>query len=332
MAPLGYIEILDAKSRVTERYAVNTLPVTIGRAYSNQIILDDPFVSPEHLHMVAADGGRLRVDDLNSVNGLHAAPGGNRVASLAVISGAPFQIGHTILRYVEISTPVAPAALDAGEDAARLAPWILGPVSLLVLVSALLLESYVESYERFNLARSFSESLTTLSIVVTWAGLWSLLSRVLLSRFYFAEHFTLACAAILVSLVFNISAEWTEFLFPSIPGLWTASVFGSAVLIAALVFGHLGWASSMLWRSRFWAALAVSGVIMGAGVVAEYAGRDAFSTVMDYSAVIKPLESRFVSSVSIDEFLGHTDNLRKELDALAQKARPVQAVGAPVLP
>ena len=324
MAALGYIEILDGKSRVTQRYAVDGLPITIGRAYSNQVILDDPFVSPDHLTIVAEESGRLRADDLNTINGLRASPGGKRVPSLTLTSGAPFQIGHTILRYVEVAAPVAPAALDAGERTPQLAPWILGPASLLILLGVILVEYYFESYERFNLARSFSESLTTLSIVFTWAGLWSLLSRVVLSRFYYAEHFALACAAILVSLIFNTSAEWTEFLFPSIPGLWTASIVGSGALIAGLVFGHLGWASSMLRRSRLWAALAVSAAVIGTGVIAEYAGRDTFSTVMDYSGVIKPVESRFVPTVSIDQFLGSTEKLKKDLEALAQKARPAQ--------
>jgi pSer/pThr/pTyr-binding forkhead associated (FHA) protein len=294
MAALGYIEVIDGRSRVVDRYRVHALPLTIGRAYSNHIILDDPYVSPEHLKIVAEDGGQLWADDLNSVNGLRASPGGRRVARLPLISGTPFQIGHTVLRYVDLEASVAPAMVDVSERVLRWPPWILGPASLLVLLMALLLEYYFESYERFNLARSFSESLTTLSIVFTWAALWSLLSRVILSRFYYAEHFALACAAILISVVFNISAEWTEFLFPSVPGLWMASVFGSGALIAGLVFGHLGWASTMLRRSRLWSALAASAAVIGTGVIAEYAGRDTFSVVMDYSSVIKPLESRWV--------------------------------------
>jgi hypothetical protein len=324
MAPLGYLEVLDGRGRVTQRYAVDAFPVTIGRAYTNRIILDDPFVSPEHLAVVADESGQIRADDLNSLNGLRVLPGGRHARTLPLVSGVPFQIGRTILRYCDVSAPVAPAAIDRGERPARLAPWILGPASLLILIAVLLLENYFESYERFNIARSFSESLSTLSIVFTWAGLWSLLSRVVLGRFYYAEHFALACAAILLSLVFNISAEWTEFLFPFIPGLWVASVFGSAVLIAGLVFGHLGWASSMLRRSRFWVAVGVTTVIIGTGVVAEYAGRDTFSTVMEYSGLIKPIEPRWVPTTSVDEFLANSDKIKKDLEALAQKARPAQ--------
>ena len=46
MATLGYIEILDSKGVVVERTAVDSFPITIGRAYSNQVILSDPYVCP----------------------------------------------------------------------------------------------------------------------------------------------------------------------------------------------------------------------------------------------------------------------------------------------
>ena len=49
MAPLGYIEILDGKGNVLERTAVESFPVNIGRAYTNQVIVTDPHVCPMHL-------------------------------------------------------------------------------------------------------------------------------------------------------------------------------------------------------------------------------------------------------------------------------------------
>ena len=43
MAPLGYIEILDAKGHVSERVRVESFPIQIGRAYTNDIVVDDPY-------------------------------------------------------------------------------------------------------------------------------------------------------------------------------------------------------------------------------------------------------------------------------------------------
>ncbi|HEY7555934.1 MAG TPA: FHA domain-containing protein [Candidatus Binatia bacterium] len=324
MAPLGYIEVLDAKGRVSERFAVDVWPVTIGRAYTNRMILDDPFVSPEHLSVAPDENGRLYAADLDSVNGLRDAPGGKRVPRLPLVSGAPFQIGHTVLRYCEPQQGVAPTAVEGDGLGQRLPSWCLGLASLILVIVVLVLENYFDSYERFNLARSLSETLTTLSIIFTWAGMWSLSSRVVIGRFHYAEHFALACGAIMVALLFNGTAEWLEFLRPSLPALWVASVFGSGALLAGLVFGHLGWASSMQGRSRLWAGLGVSAAVIGAGVIADYAARHTFSTAMEYSAVIKAIDSRWLPAVSIDQFIADSQKIKKELEALAQKAKPAQ--------
>ena len=324
MAPLGYIEVLDAKGRVTARFAVEAWPVTIGRAYTNRVILDDPFVSPEHLSIGRDESDRLCANDLNSENGLRDAPGGQRVAVLPLVSGRPFQIGHTVLRYSELQQRVAATAVDGGERRPRVPSWSLGLASLVILLVVLLLENYFDSYERFYVARSLSETLTTLSMVFAWAGMWSLLSRVVIGRFHYAEHFVLAGGAILVALLFSISAEWLEFLRPSLPALWVASVFGSGALLAALVFGHLGWASSMLRRSRLWAALGVSAVVIGTGAIADYAARNTFTTAMEYSGVIKAVDSRWLPTVSIDQFIANSQKVKRELEALAQKTKPAQ--------
>jgi len=324
MAPLGYIEVLDTKGRVIERFAVDAWPITIGRAYTNRMIVDDPFVSPEHLSITPDESGRLHANDLDSVNGLREAPGGKRVTRLPLVSGAPFQIGHTVLRYCEIQQPVAPTPVERGERGQRVPSWCVGLASLFIVLLVLMLGNYFESYERFNLARSLSETLTTLSMVFAWAGMWALLSRVVMGRFHYAEHFALAGGAILVALLFNISAEWLEFLRPSLPALWIASVFGSGALLAALVFGHLGWASSMLRRSRLWAALGVSAAVIGAGAITDYAARNTFTTGMEYSGVIKAVDSRWLPAVSVDQFIADSQKIKRELEALAQKAKPAQ--------
>jgi hypothetical protein len=324
MAPLGYIEVLDAKDRVTARFAVDTWPVTIGRAYTNGVILDDPFVSPEHVSIAQDENGRLHVTDLNSVNGLRDAPGGKRVTLLPLVSGARFQIGHTVVRYCDLRHRVEATAVEASERRRRVPSWCLGFASLFILLAVLLLENYFDSYERYSLARSLSETLTTLSVVVSWAGFWSLLSRVVVGRFHYAEHFALTCGAILVSLVVYSSAEWLEFIRPTLPAIWAVSVVGSGALVGGLIFGHLAWASAMARRSRLWAGFGISAAVIGTAVIADYAARHTFTTAMEYSAVIKALDSSWLPAVTIDEFVADGQKVKKEIATLAHKARPAQ--------
>jgi hypothetical protein len=324
MAPLGYLEVLDPKGRVCQRFPVQSLPLTLGRAYTNHVIVDDPFVCPEHLTIGYDENGCLRARDVGTVNGLRDIAGAQLVPSLLLASGTEFLIGHTHLRYCETAHAVTPAEIDR----AGMMRWFTSPAvglaSGFVLLGVLLVSSFFASYERLNIARSLSEALMTFSMVLVWAGLWALVSRIVLNRFHYGQHFVLACAAIIVSLMVGTAAEWIEFIFPTSQALWVTAIVGSGLILGALVCGHLGLASSMWLRSRLWAGLAVSVVVIGLGVIADYDNRSSFSTVMEYSAILKPIEPALLPATTMDRFIEGTHHLKKELDALARKARSSQ--------
>ena len=321
MATLGYLEVLDPKERVSQRFPIQSLPLTLGRAYTNQVILDDPFVCPEHLTIDYDENGRLRARDVGTVNGLRETVGGRPVPSLILASGSEFQIGHTRLRYCETSHSVAPAEIDRPAMMRWLTSPAVGVASAFVLLGVLLVSSFFGSYERLNIARSLSEALMTFSMVLVWAGLWALVSRIVLNRFHYGHHFVLACAAIIVSLMVGTAAEWIEFIFPASQALWVIAIVGSGLILGALVYGHLGLASSMWLRSRLGTGLAVSVAVIGLGLMADYDNRSSFSTVMEYSAILKPIEPGLLPATTMDRFIESTHHLKKELDALARRAR-----------
>ncbi len=324
MATLGYLEVLDPKGRVSQRFPVQSLPLTLGRAYTNHVILDDPFICPEHLKIGYDENGRLRARDVGTVNGLRDIAGGQLVPSLLLASGTEFQIGHTHLRYCETTHAVAPAEVDRPGMMTWFTSPAVGLASGFVLLGVLLVSSFFGSYERLNIARSLSEALMTFSMVLAWAGLWALVSRIVLNRFHYGQHFVLACAAIIISLMAGTSAEWIEFIFPTSQALWVTAIVGAGLILGPLVYGHLGLASSMRLRSRLGAGLAVSIVVTGLGVMADYDNRSSFSTAMEYSAILKPIEPALLPATTMDRFIESTHDLKKELDALARKARSSQ--------
>ncbi len=59
--------------RVVREIVLPALPVTVGRAGENDVVLSDPSVSRTHARIEQADDGHLRLVDLGSRNGLHVA-------------------------------------------------------------------------------------------------------------------------------------------------------------------------------------------------------------------------------------------------------------------
>jgi hypothetical protein len=324
MAPLGYLEVLDARGHVAERVRIDHLPTHIGRAYTNHVVVDDPYVCPLHASVFADEQGRLICRDRDSVNGLRNGTGGDRVASLELHSGTEFRIGRTVLRYRAADHPLAPTLVDHRQKASRLTSPYVAVVAGVAVFLLSCLESFLGSVERVTAAAIVSEPLMAVSMLLTWAGLWSLVGRIVVSRFHFAPHVTIAGGAILSFMVLSVASEWTEFFFPALPALWLAGLFGSGLILAGLVYNHLGFASLLRRSSRFWAALLVSGASIGFGVILDIASRAKFSTVMEYTGIVKPIEGAWIPAISIDQFISDTDKLKKDLEALARKVRAAQ--------
>jgi hypothetical protein len=321
VAALGYIEVLDGKGGVSARIAVDNFPVTLGRAYGNQVILSDPFVCPLHLKIAQDDQGRLLASDMGSVNGCYPAAGKDRVTQWELQSGSQFRIGHTVLRYVSVDHPLAPTLVDGAVKVSRLASPYAAVSSAVVLVLLLWLDGYLSSVERVPLAKIISEPWITVSMLATWAGMWALVSRLVVSRFNFAQHVTIACIALLAISGLGVFAEWTEFFLPRIPMLWIAGLFGYGLVLAGLVYSHLGAASPLRRRSRLGSATVVSLVVVGSSAISDFAARSKFSTIMEYSGVVKPIDAAWVPATSVDEFFGSSDKLKIELDKLTKKAK-----------
>lgn len=328
MAPLGYIEILDGKGSVVERTAVESFPVHIGRAYSNHVIVNDPFVCPMHVTIAADEQGRLIARDLGSVNGMRDGLGGGRVEKLEIHSGSQLRIGHTLLRYCSVDHPLAPTAVDRSETASRRSSpllsshlaWAAG-LAVLVLVC---LEAYLSSVERVKWINIISEPLPVVATMLGWAGLWALVSRIVVGRFSFAPHVTIAALALYAISLLGIMSEWLEFLLPAIPMLWISGLVANGLVLAGLIYGHLGFASALRRRSRLWSALAVTLGIVGWNTISYFAARSKFSTVMEYSAVLKPLDTGLLPAISVDQFIDASQKMRNELERLAQKAKLAQ--------
>ncbi|MFQ5561150.1 MAG: FHA domain-containing protein [Nitrospinota bacterium] len=58
------IEVLRKQGRVQERHSFLGGSVKIGRGYSNDVILSDPFVSPDHVQ-ISPHEKVCKIEDLN---------------------------------------------------------------------------------------------------------------------------------------------------------------------------------------------------------------------------------------------------------------------------
>ena len=271
MAGALNIEVLDRLGRVKERFRAETFPLTIGRAYSCDVILDDRYVSPQHLRIDRDEDGALVAEDLQSTNGVQRLTPFAPVTRLAIEDDVRLRLGHTVVRLRLGEHAVEPAArliasvLPAGMFGNRVVSVALciGAVMLFIL------DDYLTYYERFSVARILSESAVLVLALMLWAGLWSLVSRLLTQSFHFLEHCSIAALGALVFGAFVHVIDYYAFAFSADASAKVLGWAGAVPLVAGLLYSHLRFCSAAPPARLALSSAAVSAAAVGlAGLAA----------------------------------------------------------------
>src|SRR5699024_10939198 len=108
MAAVMWIEVLARDGGVHSRERIDAAEARVGRAFDNDVVVEDPHVAPHHLRIFRGDDGELVAEDLGSINGLYAEHGAARVPRLSLRNAPGIRIGRTILRVHDAAHAVAP--------------------------------------------------------------------------------------------------------------------------------------------------------------------------------------------------------------------------------
>lgn len=321
------IELCDPHGRVLERLRATQFPVRVGRAYDNDLIVDDPYVCAHHCEIVREADGQLTVRDLGSVNGTGEA---TRESPLRLEQGTKVRIGRSTLCVRDPAAPVAPTRIDpARTGLAREWPPRSTLVSLaivLVVGAATALVAFLDSTAEFKFGRYvLREQIPMLAVVALWASVWAMVSRVTMHRFAFMRHVTIAVSVMLAMLAVEFIFGFLKFGFASPRPFEIAETLVSAVAIALLLYWHLRLCGEHGRRRMALASALIAAFLTGTVVVEDYLDAREFDTAASYSATLKPPLFQFVASRPVDDFLATSADLRERVEReIAEHAAKVQ--------
>lgn len=188
-----WIEVLSRHRSVLARHRCTGRGIRIGRAYTNDVVVDDPYVAPEHAHIVHDEEGRLLVEDLGTANRLHAGHGRKRLDRLALGDDSVFRIGQTYLRVRLAGHPVAPER-QIGTRAHDLA--LIGGL-FGAAFGGEALSVWLRDFSEFRADTYLVPLLGGTVLIGIWTALWSLLSRVFSGHARFEHNLVIALSGAL---------------------------------------------------------------------------------------------------------------------------------------
>jgi len=313
---LALIELQERDGRIGRVVDVWRWPLTLGRAFDNDIVLDDPHVAAHHAVLAPDDEGRLMLQALPSRNGVFVD--GQRAEERCALpaAGVQLQLGGTRLRLRLPAAALAeelPLPRQATLGAAALA-------GLLAAVSALQLADHALSLDPgVDLAAWLPALVGLPAALAAWCGLWALLSKVFQHRFDFTGHLRIV-------LPWLLAMTLTDLLWPQLmaalamPMLWKLGSPLQALLAAGLVHAHL---AHVLPLHRRAVGGAVAAMVVAGGALSLagiWRSTDSFSRAPYMSTLPLPA-LRLADTVPSATLVQDMAPLARQLAQRVQKAR-----------
>lgn len=287
----------------------NNFPISIGRGFDNDIIVNDPYVDEKHAEISLLGNGHLSISDEKSLNGVFV--NGKSVAKSSLKFDDIIKIGMTEIKVLSPSQKVSPALRLEKKN--LLVSLIEKPYSaLLFMLMALLtvqIWSYFEIWTDERQVVAAASVAGVLGLAVVWSALWSVASRLVINNSNFSRHMTVVSIYMILSV-----CVW--YLLTYINFLSNENLFASVVnyivnflAIAFVIYLSLCFANNMQDRKRIFSSVLFSfGVVSGIFLL-NYINSQQFSLLPGYSSSMEPYLSSLAPANTIDEFCAENEKL-----------------------
>jgi hypothetical protein len=229
-----WIEVLARHREHAVRQRLDADALTLGRAWDNDIVLDDAHVAAHHLRIVRDADGRWIAEDLGSVNGLRVEGERRSQARIELAPGTIVRVGHTQLRLHRGSDAVPPE-LPLGRNRS---PWPAALVCSAFVLALAVLELWLGETAEPKLVRYVTGVLALAAVALLWTSAWAAISRLFAGHARYGVHLLIASAGLLAYSLYDPLGEFGAFALS-----WTAlarySYVGAWVLLGVTCFAHL---------------------------------------------------------------------------------------------
>lgn len=302
------IEILGRHGEIKARHRFEQLPVTVGRGYANDLILDDTNAASYHAIVEATETGGLRIRESGSQQGLVYQ--GKRIAKLELDGHRVVKLGHTQIR-------VRSATFNALENAAKnkilhrdgILPALAG---LLMLAISSLLSVWLESTDKFSMVNYLLVLALIFGLALLWSGCWAFANRVVSGQTRFSQHLFVVSSALIVMDLWAVISMVIAYAF----SLEFISAYGNHAMMAiaaVMVFCHLTIISDQHFKRFVLICSTLTMVGSGLILLGNYQRSGSLADEL-YMTHLLPPSLRHSQNQATDEFIQEAQLLKEKLD------------------
>lgn len=309
-----FIEILSRNGEVQHRHHVPDLPIRIGRAYDNDVILDDVHTAAHHAIVDVDAEGALLISDQGSRNGLIHQNKRQRQVSMT---------GHSVVRLGQTNLRIRSADFAVDEEAFDTSNynwegWRPALTGILMIGVMAFTSIRFGDVDKFDTVRYLMSMAGIFAVGLVWSGIWTFANRLFGGHGRFGRHLFIAACGMVTLEIFGYINSLLAFAFS-----WEIFTrYGEHLLIfigAATVYFHLTTINPRASRRAMYAATIVALIGSGFLFMTNYQRSGTLAAEFYMNDQFHPA-IRLSKNQSLDQFMSNTEKLKTEVDAQRSKA------------
>ena len=303
-----FVEILNQHGDVQSRYKFTSLPIRIGRGYSNDVIVDDDKIAAEHALIEMSENGMLSLRDLGSYNGIKIK--GKRYTQLHINGDTVAWLGQTQIRVRDSHYAVSAEVSDSTHH--HWQGWPLLAIALTIICGLSLSQSWINDINESKASDYITGILPWLISSAVWAGVWALANRVFGGAANFNRHLFILCCGLFTAQIAEYIYTILGFSFSwETPLLYKGHI--SIVIVCTTIYYHL----RLITRKRTlikYLCLGAALTISGLKLLHNYQTTNKLADELYMSETLPPA-MRLSRNHSLSEFDQAIHDLKNEVDA-----------------
>ena len=285
----------------------------IGRAFHNDVILFDPYIHPDHMHLEKTENGWIakNVSD-NGEMQVNTQLG----STIALASGDKITIGKTTIRVFDRQHDVKPATpLTPHHPFLKL---LAKPAIALTLFILLCLTAFINQHAKIytpdGYAKQFVPVIFNIMTLFVWAIIWSIIGYWLKQRSYVRAQMSITflwslvkilCVLLVCYVSFFTSSEWIR---------QTGITLVEMVTLTGLIMMNLSLATRFSIKKRWALATSIMLLFTAISVLNHYKDSKSFSKRPPIAYTLQPFFSSIPDKESPASFLQDSKALFEEIE------------------
>jgi len=299
--------IFETIRRGTHYYhKIDSFPVTIGRAFDNDIILQDVTISPHHL-VINKEDDEISIQNLSNENGTKL--NGQNIENEPVKVSLPANLVISDMKARLLSADMKVEKTHI-RNCSGLFCIFTNPIWAVLLLIATIGLLFLEKYFITPVAKEtlyyVSSVLPSVWMILGVTVVISGISRLSTHRWEIIPALSIASLIFLIPQLFDYIGHYLSYLFTSDSlASWLkylAKFLIIPVLLAIFIIKTI--------RTKWWPAIGVSVLVYSPfiafqllGVVDELTTKSGFSEIPSYNQTLLPGDTRLNATISLDQFI-----------------------------